>query len=229
MKCTLLITLTLALVAIGFVSGATVDAKDLGNLKYNKLSDDMGSIDVTKEDLSNVDDNENDLLLNYDPTEPRYTNYFTTSRNANNKIKVQSYTNLEREATANKKPASVVTVREVMSADASGARSPNTDRAKDIALNSREVRLVGPNQREIEMKDDLPTKFVVALENLGKEATDVWGQVNEKLDKGWTDLKRSEVWGQVNEKLDKGWTDLKSMVEGVVAPSSKQQPGRKEN
>lgn len=189
----------------------------------------MGSIDVTKEDLSNVDDNENDLLLNYDPTEPRYTNYFTTSRNANNKIKVQSYTNLEREATANKKPASVVTVREVMSADASGDRSPNTDRAKDIALNSREVRLVGPNQREIEMKDDLPTKFVVALENLGKEATDVWGQVNEKLDKGWTDLKRSEVWGQVNEKLDKGWTDLKSMVEGVVAPSSKQQPGRKEN
>ena len=117
----------------------------------------------------------------------------------------------------------------------------------NIALNSREVRLVGPNQKEVEMKDDMATKVVVALENLQKEASDVWSQVNEKLDKGlsdikrsevWTqmnekldkglnDIKRSEVWGQVNEKLDKGWTDLKSVIEGVVSPSSKTPSGGK--
>lgn len=211
-----------------------MDSKDLVNLRYNKLGADGDKFDISSDDISNVDNNANDLLFNYDPAEPKYTDYFTTSRNANNKIKAKSFTNVEREtsatATANndKRPsASVVTAREVMSAD--GSADKLSERAKDIALNSREVRLVGPNQREIEMRDDLPTKLAVAMENLGKEATEVWGQVNEKLDKGWTDLKRSEVWGQVNEKLDKGWTDLKSMVEGVVAPASKQQPGRKEN
>ena len=221
-------------------------------MRYSKPSAGRENFDISSDDISNVDDDEN-ALFRYEPNEPKRTDYFTSSRNVNNKIKVQSYTNLEREATTarnNKSPSSDGKVREVMSADASGdASSPSADRAKDIALNSREIRLVGPNQKEVEMKDDLPTKIVVAMENLGKEATDVWGQVNDKLDKTWTDVKRAEVWGQmnekldktwtdvkkaevwgqVNEKLDKTWTDLKSMVEGVVAPSNKQQPGRKEN
>lgn len=76
------------------------------------------------------------------------------------------------------------------------------ERAKSIAFNSREVRLVGPDRKEVEMKDDVATKVVVALENIQKDAT--------------------ELWGQVNEKLDKGWTDFKAMVERVVAaPSDK--------
>lgn len=85
--------------------------------------------------------------------------------------------------------------------DAERSGSPNVEKMKDIALNSREVRLVGPNQQEVEMKDDLQSKVVVALENLQKEA--------------------KEVYGQVNEKLDQGWTELKSMVEGVVKQASK--------
>jgi hypothetical protein len=148
---------------------------------------------------------------------------------------------VERESAAdatNKRPNLMAAASQGDDAERSG--SPNVEKMKDIAMNSREVRLVGPNQREVEMKDDLPTKVVVALENLQKETqevlstmndkldkgwtevkkSEVWSQMNEKLDKGWTDIKRSEVWGQVNEKLDKGWTDLKSMVEGLVAPSS---------
>lgn len=155
-------------------------------------------------------------LFSYD-LGPGPTGY-KTSVHINNKVKSSSYTDLERESSA---PANqkVAESKEVL------AGSSDTDVGKkfgDIAFNSREVRLVGPNQKEVEMKDDVATKVVVALENLQKEASDVWSQVNEKLDKGWTDLKRSEVWGQVNGKLDKGWTDLKTMVEGVVAPNRKQ-------
>lgn len=65
------------------------------------------------------------------------------------------------------------------------------EKAKSIAFNSREVRLVGPEQKEVEMKDDLPTKIVIVLDNLKSEASDLWGQVSENVDKGWTDLKRA--------------------------------------
>lgn len=149
---------------------------------------------------------------------PKRTDYKTLTRiiAADQKLLASSYKD-----GADAKPATPA----VRASSASGADpkpSANADRIKDIALNSREVRLMGPNQREVEMRDDVASKFVVAMDNLQKEASGVWGQVNEKLDKGWTDLKRSEVWGQVNEKLDKGWTDLKTMVEGVVAPNKQQ-------
>lgn len=213
-----------------------------------------GVFDILGGDVEKVDDDDNDILLNYDPFPIRpknvaFTEVRSPSQNNNgNKLKSDSYTNagLEREAGGSIRRSSVVipNVREVMSAQPSEPRGStfNIDRVKDIASNSREVRLVGPNQKPVEMSDDLPTKFIVAMDNLKKEASDVWGQVNEKLDKGWTelkrsevwdqvndkldkgwtDLKRSEVWGQVNDKLDKGWTDLKSMVEGVVAPKKKE-------
>lgn len=90
---------------------------------------------------------------------------------------------------------------EIKASGGSDAAVSNMDRIKSIAFNSREVRLVGPDQKEVEMKDDVGTKLVVALENLQKEAT--------------------EVWGQVNERLDKGWTELKTMVEKAVAPGEK--------
>lgn len=77
------------------------------------------------------------------------------------------------------------------------------DLVKNIAFNSREIRLMGPDQKEVEMKDDVGTKMVIALENLQKEAV--------------------EAWGQVNEKLDKGWTELKSMIDDVVTPSKNKQ------
>lgn len=78
----------------------------------------------------------------------------------------------------------------------------DVDRLRNIAMNSREVRLIGPDGKEVEMKDDVPTKIVVAFENLQKEA--------------------SQVWDQVNTKLDKGWNDFKTMVERAV--SKQQQP-----
>lgn len=184
--------------------------------KQNQLNSNNDNFDIPSDELSNVDDDSNDLLLNYDPIEPKKTDYKTLSRNiANNKLKSSSFTNGEREE---------IVAREVLSARPSEPKgSANIERITDIAMNSREVRLVGPNKKEVEMKDDVASKFVVAMENLQKEATEVWGQVNERLDKGWTDLKRSEVWGQVNDKVDKGWTDLKTMVEGIVSPSTKQQ------
>lgn len=83
---------------------------------------------------------------------------------------------------------------------------------KSIAFNGREVRLVGADQKEVEMKDDIPTKVVIALENLQKEASDVWSVVNKQLDKGWS---------VVNEKLDQGWTELKSVVDAAIAPKSR--------
>lgn len=75
------------------------------------------------------------------------------------------------------------------------------DKLKSIAMNSREIRLVGPDGKEVEMKDDVPTKIIVAFENLQKEA--------------------SQVWDQVNTKLDKGWTEFKTMVERAVKPTEK--------
>lgn len=67
------------------------------------------------------------------------------------------------------------------SPSSSNAAITNQDRIKSIAYNSREVRLVGPDQKEVEMKDDVATKIVTALENLQKEATDVWDQVNDQV------------------------------------------------
>lgn len=138
--------------------------------------------------------------------------------------KIKTYKELERELTlaGASGPKRETAIVQAASADAERSGSPNGDAIKSIAFNSREVRIVGPDAREVEMKDDIQTKVAVALDNLQKEAAEAWEQVNEKLDKGWTELKRHEVWGQVNEKLDKGWTDFKSMVEGVVAPAVKQ-------
>jgi hypothetical protein len=194
------------------------------------------SFDITSDDLNNAINDNNILVLPYDPLEPKQVDYKTSSArsssNNSNKLKSSSFTVLERESSASgpqitpvakRNPGLVVAASQGDDVERSG--SPNVDKMKDIALNSREVRLVGPNQREVVMKDDLPTKVVVALENLQKEAQEVLGQVNEKLDKGWTEIKKSEVWGQVNERLDKGWTELKSMVEGVVNPSAANKSG----
>lgn len=181
------------------------------------------SFDITNDDLSNAMNDNNIIILPYDPIEPKQIDYKTNS-GANNKLKSSSFTVLERESAQRdaalahrpnmKVSASTVTGQE----DAERSGSPNVEKMRDIAMNSREVRFVG--QREVEMRDDLPSKVSVAFENLQKEAKEVFEQLNEKLDKGWTDIKKSEVWGQVNDKLDKGWTDLKGMVESVVAPSS---------
>lgn len=169
-----------------------------------------------------VTDDENNLVnmvYNYELNPVRRADY-GSSVHTDNKLKSSSYLDLEREASNKQQKEPAREPKEVL-ADSERSGSPNSDLIRKIAFNSREVRLVGPNQKEVEMKDDMASKVVVALENLQKEASDVWSQVNDKLDKGWTDLKRSEVWGQVNEKLDKGWTDLKTMVEGVVTPSAK--------
>lgn len=92
--------------------------------------------------------------------------------------------------------------------DPSGEKNSD-DLIKTIAFNSREIRLVGPDQKEVEMKDDVGTKMMIALENLSKEAT--------------------EVWGQVNEKLDKGWTELKTAVETALAPKQKSSLSSQQN
>lgn len=124
-----------------------------------------------------------------------------------NVIVSRAFADLERESAS----PEVSVVKKVAPEPTPTVQNPEVDtsleRAKSIAFNSREVRLVGPNQDEVEMKDDVATKVVVALENIQKDAT--------------------ELWGQVNEKLDKGWTDLKAMVERAIAPKSSNATGRK--
>lgn len=200
------------------------------------------SFDITNDDLNTALNDNNIILMNYDPIEPKQVDYKTVARDEINKLKSGAFMVVERESArdtnAAKRPNLMMAASQGDDAESSG--SPNVEKMKDIAMNSREVRLVGPNQKEVEMKDDLPTKVVVALENLQKETKEVlstlndkldkgwtditkaqvWSQMNEGLNKGWTDVKKSEVWGKVNDGLDKGWTDLKSMVEGLVAPSS---------
>lgn len=56
-------------------------------------------------------------------------------------------------------------------------------------MNSREIRLMGPDQKEVEMKDDVSTKIVIAFDNLQKEASEVWDQVNSKATKTWDEFK----------------------------------------
>lgn len=116
-----------------------------------------------------------------------------------NSIRPSTYRFLEREAS--NVHHSAPTAKPTVAESTAKVEDPSVDRIKSIAFNSREVRLVGPEQKEVEMKDDVATKMVVALDNLQKEAT--------------------EVWGQVNEKLDKGWTDLKSMIEEAIAKAKK--------
>lgn len=167
------------------------------------------SFDISADELSN-NVNDNIVILPYDPIEPRATDYKTqvTNAAANNKF----VSNLEREASsggADKNKPQVANVM-IQGDDAERSGSPNVDKIKDISLNSREVRLVGPEQKEVEMKDDLPTKVVVALENLQKEATEVLGSFNEKLNKTWSELKKSPLWSQAKEKIDNGWSDVKN-------------------
>lgn len=83
-----------------------------------------------------------------------------------------------------------------------------------IAHNSREIRLIGPNEREVEMKDDAATRMAVAIENLKKEAGDVWDQVNTKLDKGWTDF-RTMVEDAVESAKKKSATSKTSPLDDI--------------
>lgn len=69
--------------------------------------------------------------------------------------------------------------------------SIDLNKAKSVAFNSREVRLMGPEMKEVEMKDDLATKVAVVFDNLRSETSQFLGEVNEKLDKGWTEFKQS--------------------------------------
>lgn len=131
------------------------------------------------------DEDDNDIkLFYYDPIIKKPTN---PKRIATNVI----YGDLEREATqpVAKVDGGNVAPSLVLSGRQDAIDSSNADKIKSIAFNSREVRLVGPDQKEVEMKDDVATKMIVALDNLQKEASVVWGQVNTKLDKGWTDFK----------------------------------------
>lgn len=245
---------TLALLAVLIVASCSSDAAPrevtTGVSGRKPVQATGESFDITNDDLSYSMNDNNIIMLPYDPLEPKQVSGDKTVRepNAANKLKSSSFTVLERESLpsgVNANPARRPYLGQVSTAasqgdDAERSGSPNVEKMKDIALNSREVRLVGAEQREVEMKDDLQSKVAVALENLNKEAkevleqmnkkldktwtdvkkSEVWSQVNEKLDKTWTDVKKAEVWGQVNEKLDKGWTDFKSMVEGVVGPVS---------
>lgn len=77
------------------------------------------------------------------------------------------------------------------------------DKVKSVAFNSREVRLIGPDQREVEMKDDFATKLAIVMDNLKQET--------------------SELIDTVNDKFDKGWNDFVKMVEKVTTNQKKQQ------
>lgn len=183
-------------------------------------------LDEVKVELASDDNEMDNKVYSYYPIVPNKGSDLIdlNSAKSSNKIKPNSgYTELERENNNNQRNAP----KQVL-ASSLGEQldSSNIEKMKSIAFNSREVRLVGPDQREVEMKDDVATKVQVAIENFQKEATEVLGQVNEKLDKGWTELKTMVEKADLPTKIDKGWTDFKSMVENVVSPSK---AGRKNN
>lgn len=139
----------------------------LGKIKIenNELFDDDDNTLPTKRSSNN-----NDNKYNYKSNE-----YNLADLVNDDKIVVEA-------AVSDGKPSS-------RDSDDDAAAKAAEDKIKTIAFNSREYRLVGPQQKEVEMKDDVGTKMMIALENLSKEATDVWDQVNTKLDKGWTEFK----------------------------------------
>lgn len=169
--------------------------------------------------LADVEGTDENNLFAYNPIEKKKV-IPASETTLLSKIK-PNYENLEREQTAStqqvrKETPTAAVSRPVMEIGAVPETSEPSlaENVANIAFNSREVRLVGPQRRPVEMKDDLPSKMVVALENLQKEAKDVWGDIKPKLEKGWED---------VSGQLEKGWGDLKTMVEGVIAPSTKKQ------
>lgn len=125
---------------------------------------------------------------------------------------------LERESSvsAGAKPTGVLNAQPSLEKPAEGVRpfesadkeEAHKDLIKAIAYNSREIRIVGPDGKEREMKDDVPTRLVIAMENLQKEA--------------------SELWSTVNKSLDKGWGEFKTMLEDAVAPK-KTVPAKRES
>lgn len=170
--------------------------------KYSKIE----AIKLAPEDALSLTNNkvypyEVPYIIERDSSEP-------DERIRENTIVPNNFADLERESSLididgakvipAQKPAAPKPAAKAADTKVSAVHSSTLDKAKSIAFNSREVRLVGPDMKEVEMKDDVATKVVVALENIQKDAT--------------------ELWGQVNEKLDKGWTDLKAMVEKAIAP-----------
>lgn len=156
-------------------------------------------------------------LLSYDPIEKKRITPGQPVSTLVTKIK-PNYENLERELISTQQvqkvaPSSNPVPKPVLGTNV-GDDTSLAANVEKIAFNSREVRLVGPQRKPVEMKDDIPSKMVVAFENLQKEAKDVWGDLSGKLEKGWAD---------VSGQLEKGFGDLKTMVEGVVSPSTKKQ------
>lgn len=153
--------------------------------------------DPNGSDLSNKLNHYEYPVINIDPS--------LDERIQDNVILSKAFSDLERESsspdTTEVKPKPFVRVGTTLkksipeptptiqesSVKSSPSRDSTLEKAKSIAFNSREVRLVG--QKEVEMKDDVATKVVIALENIQKDASELWDQVNEKLDQGWTDLK----------------------------------------
>lgn len=201
--------------------------KTLGDKQSTRVVvKDLGGESISIYDDNFVKDDQTDQLLPYEPIAVSNSKPTSISRNSDNQIKPALNLERERESISSTGRSNGASKNgRVAASTAAEVSSPNANQFGSIAFNSREVRFVGPNQKEVEMKDDMASKVVVVLDNLQKEAGEVWDQVNDKLDKGWKDIKRSEVWGQVNDKLDKSWTDLKTMVEGVISSStSKRQP-----
>lgn len=164
--------------------------------------------------LSDIDGADENNLLSYDPIEKKKNTSAQPESTLINKIK-PNYENLERElvSTQQVQKASSGPVPKAVLGTNVGDDTSLAANVEKIAFNSREIRLVGPQRKPVEMKDDIPSKVVVAFENLQKEAKDVWGDLSVKLEKGWSD---------VSGQLEKGFGDFKTMVEGVV--SKKQQP-----
>lgn len=175
--------------------------------------------------LADVESADENNLFAYNPTEKKKIVVPATESTLVSKIK-PNYENLEREHTLNTQQVrkevpvpSAAVPKPVLEIGAIPESSEPSlaENVANIAFNSREVRLVGPQRRPVEMKDDIPSKMVVVLENLQKEAKDVWGDIKPKLERGWED---------VSGQLEKGWGDIKTMVEGVITPASKKQGNR---
>jgi len=159
------------------------------------------SIENDSKKVDPTDDESFNKLFPYDAYD------FTDWRINKNVIKVNPVIELERKLTQDRKDQLEVEAQpELISKRIAKEDADFAEKIKAIAFNSREVRLVGPNQKEVEMKDDVASRLLVALENFQKDAT--------------------QVWGQVNGQLDKGWTDFKTMIEDAVASAKKSTASR---
>lgn len=188
----------LALILLGIAALSVASAsknEDSNDLQYVDFDGKLMSILNSRRDSKNDDAEIDNKLLSYEPmlnnvkypSLDSYLDELQRARNPDSEVQAVPKKEVPKLVVMDQKKVAQIPSLPVV--DQRGSDPARDETIKLIAHNSREIRLIGPEEKEVEMKDDAATKMAVAIENLRKEAGEVWGQVNTKLDKGWTDFK----------------------------------------